>query len=100
MGARVLTVFLEDPSKEQYGFALLRLTGVKSGSLYPFLARLEAQGWLEAWDEAIDVERAGRPRRRLYRLTGLGEREGRRAVAGFYRDLAQAPSWLPGFKGA
>lgn len=78
--ARVLLAFLEDATKEQYGFGLLKSTGVKSGSLYPLLDRLEERGWIESWDEDIDVEAEGRPRRRLYRLTPLGEREARRAV--------------------
>lgn len=100
MAAKVLAAFLEDPTREQYGFALLRLTGVKSGSLYPFLDRLEKRGWLKSWDETIDEHSEGRPRRRLYRLTGLGEREARKAVASFYLDVAKAPTWLPGFEGA
>jgi DNA-binding PadR family transcriptional regulator len=30
-----------------YGYELTTLTGIKSGTLYPLLIRLEAQGYLE-----------------------------------------------------
>ena len=92
---KVLSAFLENPGRDLYGFGLMRTTGVKAGSLYPILDRLEHVGWLQASVEEIDVVAAGRPRRRLYRLTALGEREAREGVDEFYRDLGPAPSWLP-----
>jgi PadR family transcriptional regulator PadR len=98
--AKVLRAFLDKPGHEQYGFGLMKVTGVKSGSLYPMLQRLEHRGWIEGFDETIDERTEGRPRRRLYRLTALGEREGRGAVADFYRDLGPVPGWLSGFEGA
>lgn len=97
--AKVLTAFLEDPSAEQYGFGLMRSTKVKSGSLYPMLDRLEKRGWIEGYDEPINEQAEGRPKRRLYRLTALGETQARRAVADFYRELPPAPGWLSGFEG-
>jgi hypothetical protein len=42
--AMVLKVFLEDPDQPRYGFELMKLTGMASGSLYPMLARLEGAG--------------------------------------------------------
>jgi PadR family transcriptional regulator, regulatory protein PadR len=49
-----------------------RLTG--HGTLYKALARLEEGGLLESWWEDAQVSQdAGRPRRRLYRITGVGE---------------------------
>lgn len=99
MAAKVLSAFLEDATKEQYGFGLLKLTGVRSGSLYPLLDRLEKRGWVESWQEDIDTGVEGRPRRRLYRLTLLGELEARRAVAAFYLEVAKPPSWVPGLEG-
>jgi DNA-binding PadR family transcriptional regulator len=45
------------------------------GTLYKALARLTEQGLLEAeWEDAEIGMREGRPRRRLYRLTGEGAR--------------------------
>lgn len=53
-----------------YGYELSALTGVKSGTLYPLLIRLEAQGYLEAeWQPPAGP---GRPPRHAYRLTAAG----------------------------
>lgn len=53
-----------------HGYELCRLTGVKSGTLYPLLIRLEEQGHLEAeWQEPVE---GGRPPRHAYRLTASG----------------------------
>jgi PadR family transcriptional regulator, regulatory protein PadR len=93
--AKVLLVFLDQPARDQYGFGLMRSTGVKSGSLYPILGRFEEAGWIEGYEEDIDEHAEGRPRRRLYRLTANGQREASRAVADFFRDLGPAPRWLP-----
>jgi DNA-binding PadR family transcriptional regulator len=49
------------------------------GTLYKALGRLEEFGMLTSrWEDAPD---AGRPRRRLYALTGEGARAGERALA-------------------
>jgi DNA-binding PadR family transcriptional regulator len=71
-----------------YGFALAQsmreqrgsraLTG--HGTLYKALGRLEEFGLLSSrWEDAAAVE--GRPRRRLYELTGEGARVAERALA-------------------
>ena len=57
----------------RHGYDLSRETGLKSGTLYPILMRLETQGWLDAcWEEEPSP---GKPRRHLYRLTALGAEE-------------------------
>jgi DNA-binding PadR family transcriptional regulator len=68
--AMVLKVFLEDPGQPRYGFELMKLTGLASGSLYPMLARLEGAGWLTRGKEEIDPRAAGRPARTNYTITG------------------------------
>lgn len=68
--ATVLKVFLEDPDQPRYGFELMKLTGLASGSLYPMLARLEGGGWLTRGKEDIDPRAAGRPARTHYMITG------------------------------
>src|SRR5215469_17027418 len=66
----VLEALLEAPAAWHYGYALSRRTGLRSGTLYPLLLRLAAQGWLETcWTEP---ERPGRPPRHTYRLTTEG----------------------------
>jgi DNA-binding PadR family transcriptional regulator len=73
---RVVAAMLEDPMAEHYGLRLAENAGISSGTVYPILARLEKAGWLESRWEDQGAEDEGRPRRRLYRLTGLGERAG------------------------
>ncbi len=53
-----------------HGYELCRTAGIKSGTLYPLLIRLEGQGYLEAqWRPSAEV---GRPPRHVYRLTAAG----------------------------
>jgi DNA-binding PadR family transcriptional regulator len=68
--AVVLKVFLEEPDQPRYGFELMKLTGMASGSLYPMLARLERAGWLTRGKEDIDPRVEGRPARTNYTISG------------------------------
>jgi PadR family transcriptional regulator PadR len=65
----VLHALLDQP-EWSYGYDISRLTGLKSGTLYPMLARLAERGLLEATWEQSRVE--GRPPRHLYRLSAAG----------------------------
>ena len=61
---------LADSDDWRHGYDITRKAGVMSGTLYPLLMRLEAQGLLEArWMESTQ---AGRPPRHIYRLTAAG----------------------------
>ena len=67
-----------------HGYELMAQAGVKSGTLYPLLMRLEAQGLLEArW---VESPQPGRPPRHVYRLTAAG----RDWVAGLAHPSAAA----------
>lgn len=72
----------------EFGFDIMEATNLPSGTIYPALRRLEAAGFVHSdWEDAERAQKAGRPRRRYYRLTRqgrdeLGEAEARyRAVA-------------------
>jgi PadR family transcriptional regulator PadR len=69
---KVLGSFLEDVSEELAGADVQKRSGVASGTLYPILLRLESAGWFVSRWERVDPVAAGRPRRRLYRLTPTG----------------------------
>ena len=76
--ARTLLVFLEAPRTWRYGYELMKSAQLSSGTLYPLLARLTEDGWLESrWEES---EHPGKPPRQLYRLTGTGRARGREAL--------------------
>ena len=56
-----------------YGFDLMDVTGLPSGTVYPLLRRLEARGLVRSrWEAAGAAHGEGRPRRRYYELTALG----------------------------
>ncbi len=76
----LLDALLTAPAKQWYGLELMELTSLSSGTIYPLLHRLERDGWLTATREDVEPVDAGRPRRRLYRLTGSGEAAGRRIL--------------------
>ena len=79
--ARAVLAFLSDAGSEwSHGYDLVRATGVKSGTVYPLLIRLEAQGFLEAQWQAPAAP--GRPPRHAYRLTAEGVRFARSVLAG------------------
>lgn len=80
---RVLTVFLDDPAEKRYGFELMQVTGISSGSLYPVLAKLQEAGWIVGERESIDPRNEGRPARRYYTLTAQGIQAGLAALAEF-----------------
>ena len=66
--------------RELSGAAISREARLTSGTLYPMLMRLEQYGWLESRWEIDDPQTLGRPRRRYYRLTGVGETRARAAA--------------------
>jgi len=80
----VLGALAADPAAWRYGYELGREVGLKAGSLYPILMRLEDRGLLEsAWEPE---PAPGRPPRHLYRLTAAG---GEAAVAALARPPAR-----------
>jgi PadR family transcriptional regulator PadR len=93
---KVLRELLQASTDAHYGYALMRATGVKSGSLYPILEQLEGVGWLEARWEQVDEQTHGRPPRRWYRLTGKGQEAARAAVTRYAETL---PSPSPAKRG-
>jgi len=66
----VLNALANRPSDWLYGLELSKLTGLKSGSLYPILIRLSDRGLLESrWLEPAEQ---GRPPRHAYRVSAAG----------------------------
>jgi DNA-binding PadR family transcriptional regulator len=57
--------------------------------MYPLLARLETAGWFKSTWEDLDPREAGRPRRRLYTLTPLGQTKANDALADFQMPIGR-----------
>lgn len=77
-----------------YGYALTRETGLRSGTLYPILMRLEERAWLETqWEnpQQLAKGRAGRPPRHMYRLTASGRAWATEALAAARTSKAKSP---------
>lgn len=84
---KVLEAFLENPANELSGADVFERYRLASGTLYPILLRLESAGWFVSRWESVDPSRAGRPRRRFYRLTATGLRRASAVFAGFGRGV-------------
>ncbi len=74
----------------QYGFDIMDITGLPSGTVYPALRRLEEAGYVRSkWEKHSIAQEEARPPRKYYELT----REGRDMLAearNRYRMLEQA----------
>lgn len=93
--ATVLAEFLETPREWKYGYDISRSTGLKSGTLYPLLMRLEEHGLMEtSWENG----EPGRPPRHMYKLTADGVRYARERVSAETKSFAGEPE-LSGAKG-
>ena len=66
-------------SGAQYGYALMKATGLKSGTLYPILMRLSDRGLLGS--EWAPPQEPGRPPRQIYELTKDGRVYAENALA-------------------
>lgn len=54
----------------EYGYSIIKSTGIKSGTLYPILMRLKDRGHISSsWQ---DSEELGRPPRQIYKITPKG----------------------------
>jgi DNA-binding PadR family transcriptional regulator len=87
---KVFRALMESAGGELSGAEIGRKAKLMSGTLYPVLMRLEDCGWLESRWETEDPKALGRPRRRFYRMTGIGETRARAA----FRELQPAAGRL------
>jgi DNA-binding PadR family transcriptional regulator len=57
-----------------YGFSIMEMTGLPSGTVYPAMRRME-QGQLirSRWERQAIADREQRPPRKYYQLTGTGK---------------------------
>ncbi len=67
---KLLRALAVQPDARRYGYELMQMTGLASGTLYPILMRLSDNGLLVSeWER---LEHNGRPPRHLYRLSAGG----------------------------
>jgi DNA-binding PadR family transcriptional regulator len=71
----------------RYGFDIMDITGLPSGTVYPALRRLEQAGLVVSrWEKQNIAQRDGRPPRKYYEITPDGEEALAEAVKR-YRNL-------------
>lgn len=90
---KVLRFFLDKPRDSRSGAEIAKATRVLSGTLYPMLIRMESAGWLRSEWEEIDPREIGRPRRRFYKLTAVGQNQANRALADLQINVG-IPQWI------
>jgi len=57
-----------------YGFSVMELTGLPSGTVYPALRRLERDGLIRSqWERQSIADKEQRPPRKYYRITRPGQ---------------------------
>ena len=58
----------------RYGFDIMDVTGLPSGTIYPALRRLEEMGLVKSrWEKDGIAQREQRPPRKYYEVTAAGE---------------------------
>ena len=57
-----------------YGFSIMEMTGLPSGTVYPAMRRLERDELIRShWERQSIAEAEQRPARKYYKLTALGK---------------------------
>ena len=57
----------------RYGFDIMDMTGLPSGTVYPALRRMEEPGLVVSrWESEAAAQREGRPARKYYEVTAEG----------------------------
>jgi DNA-binding PadR family transcriptional regulator len=57
-----------------YGFSLMEMTGLPSGTVYPAMRRLERDGLIQShWEQQSIADAEQRPLRKYYKLTRTGK---------------------------
>jgi len=87
---RVVAALCGATDRRSYGLELTEVTGLRSGTLYPILDRLEHDGLIEAEWESVDRRDTVRAPRCYYHLTD----QGLEVASGAADDLAGLASAL------
>ena len=75
-----------------FGLEVASAAELSHTTIYDVMARMEEAGWLTSQWEELGSYQERRPRRRLYRLTPLGETVASREIASQLQALERARS--------
>ncbi|MDQ6946895.1 MAG: PadR family transcriptional regulator [Actinomycetota bacterium] len=91
----VIAALLKSPDDDHYGLELARIAGIRPGSIYPILVRLEGKGWISGHWEDIDESAEGRRKRKYFRLTGVGAKQAAGELAMWRQEFLRPPILAP-----
>ncbi|HEX4004547.1 MAG TPA: PadR family transcriptional regulator [Acidobacteriaceae bacterium] len=75
-----------------YGFSIMSMTGLPSGTVYPAMRRLERDGLiLSKWEQQSIADAEQRPPRKFYRIT----RAGRATLEAVYKRYPLLARMIP-----
>lgn len=75
LGLGTITILQALDGTRRFGFELMDVTGLTSGTVYPALERLEELGHVRSrWEDEAAARRDARPARRYFELTPQGSR--------------------------
>jgi PadR family transcriptional regulator, regulatory protein PadR len=88
---QVIDLLLAEPARDDwFALQICRRTGLGSGTVAQILFRLQDWGWVTSrWEDATEAHRQGRPRRRLYFLTGQGAAAARQVLRQRFPGVAR-----------
>lgn len=93
---KVLKAFIDAANRKLAGSDVMKATGLKSGTAYAILLRLEAHGMVSSEWEQLPPEELGRPRRRYYSLTAGGRARAHQLLADAVQEFSTlVPAWRP-----
>lgn len=93
----VLETFLAAGGEELHGWAIIKISRRGGPTVYKILERLDSMGWLTArWEDRS--EEPNKPRRRYYKLTGIGAQRAQALISQRRRPTPRALS-QPVFSG-
>ena len=94
---QVASALMSDAGGRHWGYELSKLSGVRSGVMYPILQRMLDDGWLvDGWEDQARTGRAKRPPRRYYELTDAGKVALGAVLVQARRDPRFQPIMAPG----
>lgn len=82
---RVLAEFVENPNSCLYGYELLKRTGLRPGTLYTIINRLEDQNVLTSEWAGVDLDGDTSRPHRTYKLTEEGKAFASNLIASQYK---------------
>ena len=95
------TLLLQALSRgHRYGFDIMRVTELPSGTVYPLLRRMEQSKLVRSRWEEVDASHEGRPARRFYEVTARGKQALESALLRLAVQQRLFPDLATGQKGA